>query len=164
MVRRGFDLSELIRGQVEALTIMGYNELYLFKVEGYGRERLNLFRFTDLGLNFPEDGLYTHSRLWEEENEACRAFRAASLKGWRYANDHREETLRMILAHTPRSPFPTSPEHQSMMLSGALKLIDFSPQGLGRLSISDFDRVAQTLLDLDQIDTIPRAGEIYVGV
>jgi hypothetical protein len=62
-----------------------------------------VFSPRDIGYDFYGDNLFTS----ESESSTSRAGPAllqASLKGWRYAMDHPEEMINLILSTTPAGP------------------------------------------------------------
>jgi NitT/TauT family transport system substrate-binding protein len=52
----------------------------------------------------------------------------ASWEGWRYADEHRDEALDMVMARVEEAHIPTNRTHQKWMLETILKTI-LPPQG-----------------------------------
>ncbi|NQV79439.1 MAG: ABC transporter substrate-binding protein, partial [Alphaproteobacteria bacterium] len=88
-----FGVGKLIDGKVDA--IFGYvsNEPEALKSAGLA---YNMIRPRSYGVDFYGDSLFTPKHEVEEHAERTKAFREASLKGWRYAMAHKEEIVDLI--------------------------------------------------------------------
>lgn len=163
LVQQGFDMSEVIEGKVDAALSMSFNEMFTFDDRGIDRNDLTVFRFQDLGLNFPEDGLYTSRRMWRTEPEVCRRFAKASMAGWQYAAANLEETLDIVMYHAQRSPFPTTREHQNRMLRELIPMMKIDSAQRGRLENEVFSSINKALHNIGQIDQTVTFEEFYKG-
>lgn len=92
-IEHSFDINDLVEGRVDAMSAYA-------SVEPYQLERLGVaYRmFTPRlgGVDFYGDNLFTTEAQLRQRPELVRAFREASLKGWRYAMDHPEEIAALI--------------------------------------------------------------------
>ncbi|OCK54473.1 hypothetical protein LMTR3_26750 [Bradyrhizobium sp. LMTR 3] len=84
---------DLLSGKADAMVAYSTNEPYLF--EEYGTP-YRLFTPRAYGLDFYGDNLCTSKQQVAEHPERVEAFRAASLKGWEYALDHKDEIVDLI--------------------------------------------------------------------
>lgn len=154
-----------LKGGVSAVAAMWYNEYHTIINSGLNKDELTTFFFADLGLNFPEDGLYCLEETLKERPDVCRRFVDASLKGWVYALEHQDEALNIVMKDVRAAATGTNRAHQRWMLSRMLDLI--FPQGdrtgLGKLKKSDYDHVAEVLKDLRLIKSAPDFSEFYHG-
>ena len=157
-------MAEVIAGEVDAATSMSFNEMFYFDDKDIPRKDLTIFRLQDLGLNFPEDGIYTSRRMWETNREACSRFALASLQGWNYAAQNPEEALDIVMHYTRRSPFPTTRLHQERMLAEITGMIEVGSHRQGTLSEADFGQVVAALKSIGQIDREPSYRDFYVGL
>lgn len=75
----------------------------------------------------------------------------ASIRGWAWANEHREEALDMVMEEVKRGNVGTNRYHQRKMLEEVLRLqIDRkSGQRTYRLSREGFERAVQILAPRD---------------
>jgi signal transduction histidine kinase/ActR/RegA family two-component response regulator len=98
-IRRPMDFShqDFIRGKVDISEAYISNEPYWMKKK-YGLE-LNIIDPKTYGIDFYGDLLFTTEKEINEHPERVEAFKQATLKGWAYALDHREETIKVILDH-----------------------------------------------------------------
>lgn len=154
-----------LKGGVSAVAAMWYNEYHTIINSGLNKDELTTFFFADLGLNFPEDGLYCLEETFKTRPEVCKKFVDASLKGWVYALEHQEDALNIVMKAAREASTGTNRAHQRWMLSRMLDLIfeHGDRSGLGKLKQADYDRVAGVLKDLQLIRTVPAFDEFYHG-
>ncbi|MCB2228176.1 MAG: ABC transporter substrate-binding protein [Desulfarculaceae bacterium] len=130
---------------VDAAMAMLYNEYHALYQAGVDLDQLKYFAFDDLGLNFPEDGLYTLEETWEERREVCRRFVAASLEGWRRAFAQEDAALNSVMKRVNEANLASNRPHQRWMLAvmkklythrvGLDKLGELSPEGLKQVNL-----------------------------
>lgn len=164
VVRQTFTPNLFLRGGVDAASAMVYNEYHTLLNAGLNEEDLSVFAMADHGLNFPEDGIWCREELCARSPEVCRAFAAATLEGWRYAFDHPEEALDIVMKFVEEAKINSSRTHQRWMLTRMKDLIPpaGSARPEGHLDRQDFERVARALADAGIIRSIPSYGVIHV--
>ncbi|MBM3301473.1 MAG: ABC transporter substrate-binding protein, partial [Deltaproteobacteria bacterium] len=108
---------------VDAIAAMWYNEYHLLLNSGLNPDELQLFFFYSMGLNFPEDGLYTTEQTFASDPDMCRSFVQASLKGWLYAFQNKDEALAIVMKHADAAQTGTNRAHQRWMLNRMEDLI-----------------------------------------
>jgi NitT/TauT family transport system substrate-binding protein len=154
-----------LKGGVNAIAAMWYNEYNCIINSGLDPEELTLFFLSDFGISFPEDGLYCMEQTYEADPEVCARFVQASLKGWLYAFEHKDEALEIVMRRADAAHTGTNRAHQRWMLARMEDLI--LPRGdktdLGKLSPRDYSSVGQLLKDFSVIDHIPPFKEFYRG-
>jgi NitT/TauT family transport system substrate-binding protein len=155
-----------LKGGVDAISAMWYNEYHTLLNSGLEPEELNLFFFRDnSALNFPEDGLYCLEKTYEADPQTCARLLRASLKGWMYAFKHQDEALDIVMKYCDEANVGTNRSHQRWMLAKMRNLI--MPPGseahLGKLDPKDYDRVGEVLRDLGFIRNVPPFDEFYRG-
>ena len=158
VVPQSYSVDLFLRDGVAVASAMWYNEYHTILNCGIDPGELTTFFFQDYGLNYPEDGIYALETTWMEDPALCRAFVRASLEGWRYAFDHPEEALDIILMELERAHVPATRVHQRWMLDRMKDLmISRSAPGLppGRLLSEDFYRVADGLKGFGLIERVP---------
>jgi NitT/TauT family transport system substrate-binding protein len=162
MVPQASTINLFLRGGVDAAVSMWYNEYHTLLNAGLNPDELTTFFFSDHGLNFPEDGLYCRDDV---AVDLCRAFADASLDGWRYAFDHPEEALDIVMAYIARAHLGASRVHQRWMLARMRDVI--VPAGnaaaFGILQPEDYQRVAAALKENGWIESIPDLDSFAIG-
>lgn len=87
-------IEDLLQGKVDAYAVYVTDQPFLLKQKGIGYTLLNPM---DYGFDFYGDILFTSSKELNEHPERVRRFTEASLKGWKYAFTHVNETIKVIL-------------------------------------------------------------------
>jgi NitT/TauT family transport system substrate-binding protein len=153
-----------LRDGVQMCSVMWYNEYHALINSGLDPEEMVIFFFEDFDLNFPEDGIYFKKEVFEADPKAARAFVAASMKGWRYAFEHPDETLDVMAAIMTEAHIPVNRVHQKWMLE---RMEDLMKRREGEafsavLSPQDFQRVRDVLLQSGLIGSAPLYDE-FIG-
>ncbi|MFZ2525038.1 MAG: ABC transporter substrate-binding protein, partial [Candidatus Ferrigenium altingense] len=94
-VEHSYDPQDLIDGKIDAIAGYSTNQPYYLD-----RTRLPYQIYTprSAGIDFYGDNLFTTEQELKEHPERVQAFRAASLRGWKYAMEHPEKMADLILA------------------------------------------------------------------
>ncbi len=95
-----FSADALINGQTEAMSGYISSEPYFF---GLAKYPYQTFSPQSAGIDFYGDNLFTSAQELAKFPERVKAFRKASLKGWLYAKDHRDEIIDLIYTKYPKS-------------------------------------------------------------
>ncbi|HTY23551.1 MAG TPA: ABC transporter substrate-binding protein [Desulfomonilaceae bacterium] len=158
-------VSLFLKGGVDAMSAMWYNEYHLMLNSGLNSDDLTLFFFSRLGLNFPEDGIYCLEQTLREDPNLCEAFVRASIKGWLYAFENQDDALDIIMKHAKAAHTGTNKAHQRWMLARMKELI--IPEGdartLGKLYPADYALVSDILKDSNLIHQVPQYNDFYRG-
>jgi NitT/TauT family transport system substrate-binding protein len=173
-----------LRGGVDVASAMWYNEYHMLLNAGINPEELTTFFFFDYDMNFPEDGIYCLEATLRKDPELCCRFVQASLQGWQYAFEHRDEALEIVMKHVDEANIATDRTHQRWMLdrmrdlmrnhdcgTGIGRVRSLAPTTepafldgeFGSLNDADYQRVAQELLVAGTIDWIPDYRSFYQG-
>ncbi len=142
---------------VDVASAMWYNEYHTIINSGYNPDELTTFFYYDHGLNFPEDGIYVLQEFIDADPDVCASVVQASLEGWRYAFDHPEETIDIILNYMREAHIPANRMHQQWMLARMKDIMVFSEGNptTWTLSRDDYNRVATELIESGLIVRIP---------
>lgn len=114
LVNVGFDPRLLAEGKVDVYPLFKSNEPYLLRSWGYP---LKLWEASDFGV--PALGLVyvTSEDTLRQQPEALSRFLRAALQGMRYAADHREEAVQIVMQYAGPE---TDPAHMRYMLDAEL--------------------------------------------
>lgn len=94
-VEHSYDPHDLITGKADAMAAYVTNEAYYLD-----RAHFPYHTYTprSAGIDFYGDNLFTTEQELKAHPERVAAFRAASLRGWKYAMEHPDELIALILA------------------------------------------------------------------
>jgi diguanylate cyclase (GGDEF)-like protein len=95
LVQHDYSVDTLVQGRVDALAGYETDESYYLQQSG---ERYRQFTPRASGVDFYGDTLFTTRAMVAKHPEWVEAFRAASLRGWKYALAHQEEISALIHA------------------------------------------------------------------
>jgi NitT/TauT family transport system substrate-binding protein len=153
-----------LRGGVDVVSAMWYNEYHTILSSGLDESELTPFFFDKLGLNFPEDGIYCREETLKRDRALCENFVKASMEGWKYAFDHPDEALDMVMKYVNDANTGTNRVHQKWMLARMKDLILPRENNIpmGRLREQDYYEVAKELQSKGMIKSIVPFSSFYV--
>lgn len=168
IIPQSFRIDGFLVGAIDVTSAMYYNEYHKILQAGIDDDELVTFFFSDYELNFPEDGIYCLEETYIENPELCRNFADASLRGWEYAFQHKEETIDVVMKYCRTYHMQTNRSHQEWMLNAiesALKYrVGDKIKDWGVLSRQDYETVAGELLKQELIKAIPPFEDFYRDV
>ncbi|MGB4827332.1 MAG: ABC transporter substrate-binding protein, partial [Paracoccaceae bacterium] len=93
VLKQGFNVDPLLQKQAACISTMTYNEYWQVIDAGITPEQLVTFKYQDMGVATLEDGLYVmQDKLADPAfEETMVKFVRASMKGWKYAEEHSDE-------------------------------------------------------------------------
>ncbi len=146
-----------LKGGLDVCTAMWYNEYHEMLSAGLREEDLNVFRMSEYGMNFPEDGIYVHEKLAWNRPRVCEKFLEASIRGWMDAFQDVEGTLNILEKACARAGVPFSRAHQRWMLNCFRELLIHPRSGEieTKLTPQSYNFVGSVLLERDFIQSIP---------
>lgn len=164
IIKQGFDMSQLLNGEVEAAQATIYNE-YAQLLETINPETGELYQPEDFNTISPRDeGIVTlqdsifarESWLAEEGNEdVAVAFLQGSLKGWIHCRDNAAECISIVLD----AGSMLGESHQTWMLNEFNDLIWPAPNGIGILNNgNEFEESVEIGLTYGIITEAPDEG------
>ncbi|MDY0136882.1 MAG: ABC transporter substrate-binding protein [Thiomicrospira sp.] len=143
---------ELLRGGVDVLSIYKTTaQAGLDELRQAGHVVKTFFPHEE-GVDFYGDNLFTTQRMITERPSVVRAFREASFKGWYYAINHPEETVRVILKN-----YITNKTYEEL-LKEAEAIKEFMNAGRiypGNMTEDHWRSIAQSYQDIGYIQTVP---------
>ena len=162
-IRQSYSVDLFLRGGVSVASAMWYNEYHTILNAGIDPDELTTFFFSDYGLNFPEDGIYTLQQTLHDKPEVCRAFVKASLLGWQQAFADPELALDITMRNLRKAHVITNRTHQAWMLDRMrdIMLPPESNREMGHLDKEDFQRVVRGLQQLDAVKNVPPYDVFY---
>lgn len=99
----------------------------------------HIFRFSKMGYNYPEDGLFVKNSFNRKHRGRVDDFIKATVKGWEYARNHREETIDVVMSYAAAANVKTNRVLQAMMLDEVLRLQENPATGIADFAPIDRD-------------------------
>ncbi len=94
VIPSSYDINDLISGKVDAFNSYTTNEPYFLKQHNVA---YNIIDPSTYRIDFYSDILFTSEAELRDHPNRVEAMRRASLKGWRYAMDHPDEIITLLL-------------------------------------------------------------------
>ncbi len=156
VLKQGFNVDPLLQKQAACISTMTYNEYWQVIDAGLAPEDLTVFKYQDQGVATLEDGLYVlEDRLSDPDFvETMAKFVRASMKGWKWAEEHPEDAAMIVLDNDATGA--QTEAHQVRMMGEVAKLTAGSD---GSLDPADYERTVQTLLSAGSDPVITKAPE-----
>ena len=125
-----------------------YNELMLVQAEGFNGDKLQVLSPSEFESAILGDMIFTHESLVTERSDELQKFVDASIKGWRYAIEHPEETLEIVMNYNP----DLDKEQQRKQLSAVSELIKIGGlDNIGHIDESAYSQIQDVLVTSGQI-------------
>jgi len=96
--KHSFDPDDLMQGRTDVISAYVTNERFFLEKNNFSHQT---YTPRSVGIDFYGDNLFTSESELSKHPERVAAFKAASLKGWRYAMEHPEELVEIILEKYP---------------------------------------------------------------
>ncbi|ACD95740.1 ABC transporter substrate-binding protein [Trichlorobacter lovleyi] len=146
-VPQSHTINLFLRDGIDVTSAMWYNEYHVMLNAGLDPDELQVFSLHELGMQYPEDGIYTLEKTLQNDPALAKAFVAASLEGWHYAFAHPDEALDVVIKYMREAQIPANRVHQKWMLDRMRDLIMYdAPRGLpGLLKQQDYEGVGRAL-------------------
>ncbi|RXJ89738.1 hypothetical protein CRV01_07655 [Arcobacter sp. CECT 8983] len=93
-IQREFSLNDFINKKVDAISVFTTNEIYLLDKLGI---KYNVFDPAVYTTKFYDSNLFTTIAEVQNNPQRVKKFKEASIKGWKYALENKEETINIIL-------------------------------------------------------------------
>lgn len=140
-----FNHQDLIDGRADVMTAYSTDEPFFFEQRG--------FRYLELsprtaGIDFYGDNLFTSAREIASHPARVRAFREASLKGWRHAMTHPAETVDLILKQYGQRHSRT---HLLYEANKMVPLLQTELVDMGYMSTARWRHIAATYAELGML-------------
>lgn len=148
VVAQPFSMQPFIDKQYDVATVTLYNELNTLKEQGI--TNLKLFMPDDSGVTTQQDALVTSEKMIKEKPAEVQAFVNATLKGWKYAFEHKSEAVDIIMA----AGSGLDRKHQELMLDEIQRLMVAKlggSEGLGAIDMKAVSDVQDSLVKFEAL-------------
>ena len=113
-------LNIYISRAIDATLGKSYNEGILFSMSGI--TPVSILRFSEMGYDYPEDGLYVSEAFFKKNPDVCRKFAEASRKGWEWVRNNRKEAVDIVMKYVKEANVSTNIYVQKWMLEEVLEM------------------------------------------
>ena len=143
VLKQGFNVDPILQGQADCVSTMTYNEYWQIIDAGLSADDLVVFKYEDQGVATLEDGMYVLEDNLKDAAFADKMVRfvAASMRGWKYAEDNSDEAAGIVLDNDASGA--QTEKHQKRMMGEIAKLTAGSN---GALDPADYERTVATLM------------------
>jgi len=161
IINQKWDMSQFYEDEVDVVTAMVYNELLQVYRKGYRPQDLDIFYYSDYGLDFPGHCIFTSRAYYDNNRDTCRKFILATIKGWEYSLAHPEEAVRIILKYDKKNELDYEMQLEQMRILSLLVMKDRYPIGLNLKD--DFEKISEIYLKYGVIDRYPDIEKLYTN-
>lgn len=126
------NINLFISGAIDGTLATSYNEYYQLLFSGVEMSEKNVIRFSRIGYDIPEDGVYVTREFYRKHRDIASRFAEASRKGWEWTAAHPEEALHIAIRYIRMQETGTNIVLQKLLLEETLRLLQ-DPQS-GRMT------------------------------
>lgn len=142
------NINLFISGAIDGTLATSYNEYYQLLFSGVELSEDKLVRFSRIGYDIPEDGVYVTREFYRKHRDLATKFAEASRKGWEWAAAHPEEALDIAVRYIRMQETGTNIVLQKYLLEETLRLLHDPTDGrmtfrLKPESVAQANRVLQ---------------------
>ena len=141
-----YDIHDLINGKTDAFNAYLTNEPYFLQERHIKSHTIQPINY---GVDFYSDILFTTQHEIRQHPERVKAFREASLRGWEYAMQHKQEIIDLIEKHHRPEK---SRAHLEFEAEAMESLIQPTLIPIGNINPGRFQRMADTLVQFKLVD------------
>jgi len=139
---------------------MTYNEVLVARRTA--KETYFTYAFAQLGIDWPENLVFTTEDTVRRHPEAVKAFVTGRYRGYRHALASRDEAVRSLVKYNPTLKGQEAHEREGMDAIASLMVTpDTRAKGLGHIDPAAWDRVARDLTRAGFYTTAPDAKAAY---
>jgi diguanylate cyclase (GGDEF)-like protein len=145
LVPQSLQIGDLANGKVAAMSMYQTNALFDLKRSG-----IDFVQFSPRagGIDFYGDVLFTTEECVRKQPKLVQAFRQASLRGWKYAMEHKPELIDLILAKYPSAKNRAQLEFEAQQMEA---LIQPSVVEIGYTNRGRWENIARTYGELGML-------------
>ncbi|WP_169565728.1 GGDEF domain-containing protein [Neptunomonas japonica] len=154
-----WELDDLLSGHTQLIPSYSTDEPYF--VEKAGHTPI-LIEPRVYGIDFYGDLLFTRQKMLDEQPEIVEKFRAASLRGWKYAMDNPEEIADIIVKNYKTRRAAYDKDFLLYEAKQIKKLMNSDVIEIGYINRERWQKIAETYLSLGLIDQYNLDSFLYV--
>ena len=140
-----YDIHDLINGKTDVFNAYLTNEPYVLQEQHIEAHTIQPINY---GVDFYSDVLFTTQYELRQHPERVKAFREASLRGWEYAMQHKQEIIELIEKHYHPEK---SRAHLEFEAAAMESLIQPTLIPIGNINPGRFQRMADSLVQFKMV-------------
>lgn len=160
VVPEGYSVIPFLHDEYVLSEVTVYNELNLIRSMGYRDSDLQILNPSQFNAAILGDVVFTTERILHDRRPEIVKFLAASLRGWQFCVDHRDECLRVVLAANPE----LERQEQSAQLNSVLELVQGGAartNGLGYMDSTAYGTAERVLMVSGQLERAVTLSSTY---
>ncbi len=146
-----YDPQDLIRGRTDIMSGSLLNEAWFLEHAGFAYTALQPI---SAGIDFYDGVLFTSEQMTHDQPDTVRAFREASLQGWKYALAHPNEIATLIRSQYSQRPDAAFLAFQAKQMQA---LVDSEKTPLGSMSADRWQKIGATFASVGKM---PKAAPV----
>jgi diguanylate cyclase (GGDEF)-like protein len=150
-----FSAADLLAGRVDAISAYSTDELFDVHASG---QPFTVLTPRSAGIDFYGDNLFTTEDEIRRHPQRVKAFREASLRGWRYAMAHPQDMADLILERYSRRH---SREHLLYEAAEMQRLMQMELVDIGHMYPGRWRHIAEVYRDLGMLKNTELKGFVY---
>jgi NitT/TauT family transport system substrate-binding protein len=140
-----WSIQPFLNDDFDVTMAMIYNEYLRVLDSGFQKQDINIIDFSDYGLNYPGQVLFTSRTIYETRPDLCQKMFQASVKGWAWAMQHPDKAVDIVMKYDKTKTLQR--DHQLRQMKEMIKLIDYGNRPLGYHSPEQLSSVMESLLE-----------------
>ena len=153
--RLPYSFEGFMKGDADAIVAYIGNEPFLLRQKGI---EYNYLDPASNGYDFYSDLLYTSRHEYYEHPRRVNAFMKASMRGWRYAFEHIDETVALIKQKYAPQKSIEALKYEANVLK---KLANLTPTDMGKIDVAKIEQMSKVYHRYGLIKTMP-ATHLYL--
>ena len=142
-----FNMALFYQGEYDVYSVYVYDQPYTARKDGYN---VRIISPADYGVEYYADTLITSDKLIKDDPETVEAFVRASVKGWQWALQHKEDTVNIVL----KVDKTLTRDSQIFQMEAIAPLIAYeAPDRLGWINMQTVEKMKNELMRQDILKT-----------
>ncbi|MCP9762314.1 ABC transporter substrate-binding protein [Lacihabitans soyangensis] len=160
IVPQEFTIVPFLENKYEVSQVTVFNELNQIRDKGYTEDKLQILSPKDYNSAFIGDMIFANQDFIDKNPELIKKFLSASLKGWKYALAHKEETIKILLKAN-KDLDKIQQMDQLLAVEGLINSGKNLSEGFGYMDEATYSNIQKILKETGQIQNEVDIKKIY---
>lgn len=153
----------LLTKEIDAIAPYTISALPNLKAEGYGTDRLNIFRFVDYGLDLYGNAVLVPAAFLDEKPDQVRAFLSAFTKGFQDTLADPDAAIAMMAGYDDLFDQALERERLQIAIDTLFLTPEIEANGFGMVDSERFEQTIAQVVEGFGLATIPKPDDILDG-